>query len=51
MAEGQLVEKELEESKKRIETLEKEKAELSDKTKGLADIIENLSSQADPGAI
>jgi chromosome segregation ATPase len=51
MAEGQLVEKELEESKKRIETLEKEKADLSDKTKGLADIIENLSSQADPGAI
>ncbi len=51
MAEGQLVEKELEESKKRIEVLEKEKAELADKTKGLADIIENLSGQADPGAI
>src|SRR4030042_6320569 len=51
MAEGQLVEKELEESKKRIETLEKEKAELSDKTKGLAEIIENLSCQADPGTI
>ncbi|MCX6814345.1 MAG: hypothetical protein NTY20_01705 [Candidatus Aenigmarchaeota archaeon] len=45
MAEGQLVDKELEESRKKIVQLEKEKAELADKSKGLAEIIESLSDQ------
>jgi hypothetical protein len=47
MAEGQLIDKELEESRKKIAILEKEKQELSEKSKGLADIIESLSSEKD----
>src|SRR4030042_1293114 len=38
---------ELEESRKKISKLEKEKQDLSEKTKGLADIIESLSSDKD----
>jgi chromosome segregation ATPase len=45
MADGQVLEKELEESRKRIESLEKEKSEMAEKSKGLADIIESLSDQ------
>ncbi len=44
MAEGQLMEKEKEDSRKKIEQLEKEKAELTEKSKGLADIIEQIST-------
>jgi DNA repair exonuclease SbcCD ATPase subunit len=45
MAEGQLMDKEQEDSKRRIEQLEKEKAELAEKSKGLADIIEQISTE------
>ena len=45
MAEGVAVEKELQESKKKIEQLEREKHELTEKSKGLGEIIESFSDQ------
>ena len=45
MAQGQSVDKELEESRKKIAQLEREKAELTDKSKSLGDIIEGFSDQ------
>ncbi|MEM7815913.1 MAG: hypothetical protein QXN71_02225 [Candidatus Aenigmatarchaeota archaeon] len=52
MAEGQLIEKELQEAKKKLEQLEKEKAELTEKSKSLAEIIETLSdNKPDTGNI
>ncbi len=45
MAEGVTVERELQESKKKIEILEKEKHELTEKSKGLGEIIESFSDQ------
>ena len=50
MAEGVAVEMELQESKKKIEQLEREKHELTEKSKSLGEIIESFSDQKpDPG--
>jgi flagellar motility protein MotE (MotC chaperone) len=45
MAQGQAVDNELEESRKKIAQLEKEKEELTDKSKSLGEIIESFSDQ------
>jgi hypothetical protein len=47
MAEGQFINSDLEENRKKIAILEKEKQELSEKSKGLADIIESISGEKD----
>jgi chromosome segregation ATPase len=52
MAQGQAANKELEESRKKIAILEKEKEELADKSRSLGEIIESMSDQKpDTGAV